>query len=366
MKTSFESRIEPFYSTDDVQFFRIFPRPPLSFDDAKSAWVSYEKYRFDVWDLSSPNYRRNLMEGILEYQIFETHQVQIQDGKITRIYVALENNSTDPYELKVELQIDVKFSYLPKVCRFTPLQWFPPDVNPVLFGLKVDLSTVPQGSPLWHSVHGVGGTFLTKLLGFFVPQDDPNWSIDKKERFTVYQKARMRLGSLSEEKALIAYAQIHPDAQIYEKGWCAVPKGYPLGWGASPDGMVVLPSGQVGALEIKTSDRKTGMEDYFLPQMICEMIVLQASFCDLIRFCQNQVYVFRLERDPEVEQRLLVLWKLAMSQLDRLQKLVTTDPRFKEIRMEFGRKAKEMTPYVISDCSSSSNDYDQYLHSKLC
>ncbi len=307
----------------------------------------------------------------LSYTVYETHQLKWSpNGQLVEaFYITIENNlvvQNTQNTLQLETHIDLKPTFLKGLFhdRITLLEWFPPDVEPAAHGLKIDPSKIPQRTPLWFKLRGpVSGSKAYILLGFYVPRkSDPggaNYSFFKGDVFSSFAKVAMRLGTISEDGALVLYLSYNPGVHFYEMGWCQAPKGYPIGWGASPDGLIVnrdMSWDQVpetikkhyskeernaiditrGAFEIKTTRNQLRMKGYFIPQVYMEMIALNVVWCDLIRYrpsrvydpvrkihtVQNTAHVYRIWRHKPTETMLMKLWTHAYTNASKLQEVV--------------------------------------------
>lgn len=336
----------------------------------------------------------SLREGYLDYELFETHQLRTYMGKtIGSMYLTFENNMTLPdHEIGVyiELKVDMTLYMLPRLMPGEFLMWFPPDVDPSEHGIKVDPRCIPQRTKLWFKLRGISGTKAYTLLGFMIPklgsEDAKNYNFYKSAiPFSSQQRAMMRLGSISEEYALLAYFSKYQHQRFQEMGWCpAPPKLYPSGWGASPDGLLLdntmtwnkvspatasayKPLGidvTRGVCEIKTSRTHTNMRAYYIPQMYMEMLSLECAWAHLLRFhhvrsyedgqwvFRDQLHVYRIERDPKREAQFVEMWKYALDRLDNLVEVVHTTDRFCEMRKELEAEAEKMVPIDIIDASS--------------
>ncbi len=331
----------------------------------------------------------------LEYHCYDTHALHTTGPAVQSLYLTLCNNSTDPRQvLRLEPHVSMK-RYMEALHRFTALHWFPPDVSPSLYGLRIDPASIPQRTPLWFQMRGcMSGTKAYKLLGFYVPtlEQDPTWNINgTDETFDAQARARMRLGSLSEDCCAITYLHAFPLRSFAEVGWCDAPRtgvagalGYPIGWGASPDGVLTDPdmdwdavpddvrahwepllggdcaaaTPRRGAAEFKTSRTKLSFEPYFLPQVAMEMIALGVVWCDLSRYRPHDIaHVYRVWRDPALEQRFMGLWRRAMScNSQELQRLVHTDRAYIDVRADLTRMARAMEPYAKIDAPADQCD----------
>ena len=340
-------------------------------------------------------------EEELNYVLFPAHQLHVDriNETVTKLFISLVDRTTDMRELSVlEPMVDVHANaqlFPPAQYKF--LNWFPCNVDPAMYGLRIDPRTIPQRTPLWFKLRGeVTGTKAYTLLGFWVPtkSQDPNWSFFKPGTFTPFAKAAMRLGSLSEDAALLTYFSHFKDRAYEEVGWCGAPSPLPKSWGASPDGIVTIPPAPLGpgglapfqsvddtlgnfshanspppkagansrgALEIKTSRTKLSMEAYFYPQIYMEMIVLNVQWTDLIRYQPGTgANIYHVKRDPKIEEELIRLWKYAFAKADRLQEIVL-EPDFKRMRVFFEQEARNAESVIfIPEPSNVIHSYNAY------
>lgn len=323
------------------------------------------------------------------YKVFETYALgqDTEDVGITYgLYFSIDHEAS-------KIRVDMSLSWLPsQVFQFSRhVHFFPYDVDPTLYGLKVDTSKVPQRTPLWFKLRGeVSGTKAYQLLGFWVPskQEDPNWTLDGDHVFDEQSKANMRFGSESEDKALMVYAHHSKHiTKIQLTGWCKAPAPLPLSWGASPDGLVTdinytwsdvpedikqyyesssLFDVRQGVLEIKCSRAKITLEAYFFPQVYMEMISTNRIWCDLVRYTPKKTRVYRIHRHKPTEDMLISLWKYARSNVDRLRDVIQEEA-FVKIRNYFKRLASVM-PFVELDTTeplrSQISAYETYQKQK--
>lgn len=321
----------------------------------------------------------------LEYRCYPRYNIHVKDGKIMSLHLSVENTNTNSnggggdgsYDLVLQLHVNTRLEFmarhLGKRGRF--LEWFPPDVDPAQWGLRIDPRKIPQRTPLWFKLRGdVSGSKAYSFLGWFF-SNSPGV-------FNAFQKSAMRLGTFSEDLIVLIYCSEFPDRIFEEVGWCPA-IGYPVGWGASPDGLVMDPQmswdqvppalrkhyekGEIplreisyGACEFKTSRTKLGAEGYFLAQIYMEMIALQVVWCDLVRYrparewnadegrwmYNDMAHVYRVFRDPAMESRLLPLWKRAQANQHALAKLIQ-EPEFVQIRFDLEQQARQLEPYRI-------------------
>ncbi|MBX9637202.1 MAG: YqaJ viral recombinase family protein [Nitrosomonas sp.] len=381
---------------DAIDFVICF-RPPLSVEEAKVAHVQvkYQCIVFGqhVFPAGKEPEGLEVQEEELNYLLFETHQLQYDRKKQTVdcMFLSLVNRSTHVSgQVSVEPQVDMHMHFFKTNFpdRFMFLDWFPCNVDPAMYGLKIDTRDIPQRTPLWFKVRGeVTGTRAYALIGFFVPSKskDPDYSFFKSQTFTAFAKAAMRLGTLSEDAALLTYFN-HFKTHVYkELGWCPAPPPLSKTWGASPDGLVMneamswdqMPADlrehyekkgyniKYGALEIKTSRTKLTMEAYFYPQVYMEMIVLEVVWTNLIRYKPGfGAYVYRIYRDPAIEKQLIALWTRAFANASRLQDIIQ-EQEYVEMRAYFEKSASKLLPFEIihesDELIKAYNDYKKVL-----
>lgn len=341
-----------------------------------------------------------LMKDLLEYVLFETHQLQIhkQNGAektnfaIGSLFVTFENNLVTSYretDVCIEAKLDMGLHYLPSIVPGTFLRWFPPNIDPAEYGIKIDPTLIPQRTPLWFKLCGISGTKAYTLLGFWVPKlgskEADAYNFHKAGDLSNFAHGAARLGCLSENYILMTYCHQYPKRMFAEMGWCPAPLNthYPIGYGASPDGLFIdkemtwslLPPDILaqysleerknfdithGACEFKTSRTKTAMEAYFIPQVYMEMIALRAVWADLVRFRRERefdetsqtwkykdvAYIYRIYRDLSLEKEMLSLWKYAYDRADQLCRVVT-EPAFVAMRHRLACMATDAEPVAI-------------------
>jgi len=378
--------------------FAIHFRPPLSRTAARNVHVGVvycgqkiqrarTPYLCHIQVLTgSGGCKYSLRKDFLDYELFETHQLRTynNDKTIGSLYLTFENNMTRPDHavgVYIELKVDMTLKMLPRLLPGEFLMWFPPDVDPAAYGINIDPRLIPQRTRLWFKLRGISGTKAYILVGFMVPKkgskDAETYNFYKSSSFGSFQRSIMRLGSLMEDYALLSYFSEYKWKRFQEMGWCPAPKGYPCGWGASPDGLIIddritwsdVPHKTStayknyynisrGVCEIKTSERRTDVSAYYIPQMYMEMISLECVWADLLRFhhCReyengkwifkDKLYVYRIYRDPDLETEMVKLWKYALEHLDTLVDVVATLP-YVNFREKLETKAKSMKPSII-------------------
>jgi hypothetical protein len=376
-----------FDKEDSIDYFIQF-RPPLTPDQAKAVRITAEhgkKIIFTQLLMDGKHVHLTLLgDGELEYELFETHQLKVtSDGHVQAMYFTIENNRVFAnQDWCLERHIDMKLFYMSEHFEYANLQWFPPDVDlQTQYGIKVNASKIPQRCPMWFKLRGhVTGTKAYALLGFFVPLNGTYDYNKGQQDFSPIQRANMRNGALSEDMAILNYLTHYKNRKFEEVGW--VELHGKNGWGASPDGVIhdlafddsELPEETKaaysdftrGAIEIKTSRNKSSMEAYFIPQVYMEMMSLGVAWCDLIRYCNDECYVYRIYRDPKVEQFLLALWNYAYERRDKLQQVIQEE-RFVSARKFFEDMAGKMYPIVVIPPQREAMDEykaykDQLLH----
>lgn len=412
-----EADFEDAMTTDSVDLVIHF-RPPLDAARVPSTVVAlrYEGARHVDTPVLFAQTLKPLEEGVplvlrpdeLEYRCFDTYVAHVKQGRLYALHLSVDNvmtgaPSNGSADLALAVHVNTKLHFLAERLgpqRCVTLPWFPPDVDPAQWGLRVDPRRIPQRTPLWFKLRGeVSGSRAYALLG---------WYADEKGRaMNAFSKSAMRLGTLSEDLILLCYCHRYPDRTFHEVGWCpapATPPGrYPLGWGASPDGMVVDPTMTWerlppdiavqyedpasrqgiditrGGCEFKTSRTKLCVEPYFMAQVYMEMIALQVVWCDLVRYRPSRVWdaemdewryddtahVYRIYRDKDIENRLLPLWKHAHTNQHVLTDVIKEE-RYVTIRAELTRRARDEQPVdVISvahhpDLAATLKQYADY------
>jgi len=350
-----------------------------------------------VADGDGDPHQLTIWKNQLEYELYETHQLKIDAEKdlVEAMFVSIDDTP--------KLVVNMKQTCIPRIVglpeRAIFLNWFPPNIDPAQYGLKIDTREIPQKSALWFKLRGeVSGTKAYALLGFFVPskQADKDYSFTKPAVFSEESKNNMRLGNASEEYIIICYLHVFPDRNFYEVGWCPLPAGYPCNWGASPDGIVSDPAMTwakinaalaadkddvyteaemkkyditKGACEFKTSRMKTCMEPYFIAQVYMEMMALNVVWCDLVRYRPDEeARVYRIYRSKKMEARMLKLWKYAYQNHQRLQDVVM-EPDFVAIRASLKEMAAASQPYKVVRINADNallekfQNYTEYLAS---
>ncbi len=272
----------------------------------------------------------------VEYRIYFTHVLALEQDSLRSIYFQLKRVS----DVKVEIVLDMGLDWFPSEFpngRFTRARFFPPDVDPTKYGLKIDMRQVPQRGARWFSAIGslqVRGSNASKYLGFFVPSkaNEPQWSIDQP--ITDHDAlVRVRKGSSNEDYGLIMYLHANPTCSVSLIGRCDAPSPYPIGWGASPDALVTdsASAQPQGVLEIKTTDGTLlTIEAHFIPQMYMEMIATSTTWCDLLRMrsahtaegTSRRGRIYRLKRHAPTEALMTRLIKYAHSNKLRLQEVI--------------------------------------------
>jgi len=312
-------------------------------------------------------------EGLV-YQCYETHQLRLDDGnRISAVYLTIDDVLSDTsaaFDVSFEPRVDTKMMMLQSE-QTTFLKWFPPDLDPSLYGLTIDGRAIPQRTPLWFKIRGeMSGTQAVRLLGFFFGRDNGNKSLVARNA--------MRLGSQSEDVVMLCNLWNRPHRHFSEVGWCRAPGRYPMGWGASPDGLLTdlsvswddappatraaWPDADIskGACEFKTSRTKIALEDYHIPQVYMEMIALGVVWCDLTRYRPgDQAAIYRIWRDPQLEERFLQLWKRALNNSHVLGKTIA-EPEYVAMRRELGEMAAQNKAYRIVEMSEIQSLVDQY------
>lgn len=334
---------------------------------------------------SNPPEKISLLDR--QYLVYETYTLA-QDREEAGITFALYMHIPQKNTIHVDASLCFLQSVLSSFAR--NVNFFPWNINPQDFGLKVDLSKVIQRTPLWFKSRGqVSGTKAYMLLGFWVPskKEDPNWKWDQDRVFDAEAKANAQFGVDSEDKALISYGSFYNDhiSQIQLVGWCKAPLPLPSDWGSSPDALVTWSSlswqddvpenirkyypefegkHQNGVLEIKSSRKgKLSMEDYFFPQVYMEMISTQTLWCDLIRYTSTRTRVYRIWRHKPTEETLVSLIKHAYQNRDNLQDVIQEES-FVKMRAYFKRLAMTLSFADVPNDQTAIQKYEAYQQAK--
>jgi len=311
------------------------------------------------------------------YAVYETHQLWMDaenKNSVMALYIRLEKNVSGN---NISPGVDMSLCWLPSRFgkeQFKRVPFYPPDVVPEQHGIRVDASSIPQRTPIWKLVRGpVSGTKAYKLMGYWVPtkKEDPTWSYTAEPVFNEFSKQNMRFGNASEDFAIMMMLLHAPNVKIELVGWCKG-VGVPVGWGASPDGIihnkeVVVPESiqkhfvdtapfdyTRGVLEIKSSQTSLALAPYYFPQVYMEMISTNTVWCDLVRYrrCRphanateyvHEARVFRIFRHRPTEESLVRLLKYALNNTHRLQDVVQEAP-FVALRAHF-KELSEITSY---------------------
>lgn len=318
-----------------------------------------------------------------QYFVYETYtlaQDREEAGITFALYLHIPKNNT----IHADLSLSFLQTVIPSFKR--NVTFFPWNINPSEFNIKVDLSKVIQRTPLWFKSRGqVSGTKSYMLVGFWVPskKEDPNWKWDQDRVFDAESEANAQFGVDSEDKALISYASFYAEhvSQVELVGWCKAPPPFSSDWGASPDALVTwsnlswkgdVPENirqyypefegkhQRGVLEIKSSRKgKLSMEDYFFPQVYMEMISTQTLWCDLIRYTNTRTRVYRIWRHKPTEDTLVSLIKYAYQNRDQLQDIIQQES-FVKIRAYFKQLASKFPFVEITNDRNAIEKYESY------
>lgn len=363
------------------------------------------------------------------YLIFETHQLiterpiagngtSDENISISGLFIQLVNVDTSASLSNPRIQpaVDMALSWFEQVMgpeRFNDTIFFPYDIDPAKYNIKVDLSTIPQRTPLWFKARGFGGTKAYRALGFYVPtaEEDGGWTFDGGDTkpMDAFQKSRMRFGALAEDEASVLYMLARPQVKISMWGWCKTPPSMklPTSWGCSPDGTVYDPSMSAakipesiwsllsdtekgwdvckGALEIKSSKNSLKFNAYYLPQVYMEMICTETLWCDLIRYSPKRITdmqgrwvtkhvarVYRVYRHKPTEEKMIQLWKYALDHKKQLQEIVFKDAAFIEFRKYLETVAENLsyteiysTPEMLPVFESYNEFKEQLVHTPI-
>ncbi len=140
-----------------------------------------------------------------------------------------------------------------------------------------------------------------------------------------FTNAAMEWGTATEPQARMAY-EAHTGSFVEEKGFVDHPTIE--GFGCSPDGVV----GE-GLIEIKCGNTTTHIDwllsekapSKYIPQMMCQMSVTGAKWCDFVSFDPRvpddlQLFIVRVERDDEYIAEMEKEVKEFLQEVDDLHK----------------------------------------------
>jgi len=345
------------------------------------------------------------------YLVFETHQVitERSDAPLTifGLFIQLINTDTSdnlssPCICPV---VDMSLTWFEQTMgkeRYKDTEFFPYDIDPEKYNLKVDFRRIPQRTPLWFKARGeLTGTKAYKVLGFYVPtkEADPGWTLDGGETKPIdnFQRSRMRFGSLVEEGAAVLYMLTRPHVRLEMVGFCKTPLDMklPSSWGCSPDGLIYDPSMSPakipesiwnllsiaekgwdvrnGVLEIKSSKNSLKFNAYYLPQIYMEMISTKTIWCDLVRYTRKRITdvhgkwitkhvarIYRVFRHKPVQEKMIELWKYGLKHKKRLQDVVHSDQAFIQFRKYLSDVADKFAYTEISSTSDMMPVFESY------
>jgi hypothetical protein len=435
-----------FDKTDSVHFQITF-HPPLDLNVAKQTFVTVDfdgrgigiNKDGTVGDRTTQHERKPALQCRLfskrvyqdrggvpqldgQYMAFCTHVVKVDkivksNGSsaitssstvVSEMYLGISNNKLTTFKeyasYLLQPDIDTHLDFLPERIRMVSLQWYPPNADLS----KVQASSIPQRSPAWHALraisNGRSGSGISLLFGYNLPKskkEREGWTFENRNKMPVSEWSRqaMRKGTLGEDRLLLINGTVNPHQVFHECGWYDNDKIFPsTHWGASPDGLLFDASIEVpqetkdaypdldhtwGALEMKTSTKKNTMEPYYIPQVYWEMIVLNVSWCILMRnhkqesysegkyHYRDQVHAYLIFRDPVLESNML---NLAVKTYERVTQgkedllKIAEEPLHKGIRNILDTMAKEMKPYQCIDVAneplvgSALEDYYKYMY----
>src|SRR6185295_1711928 len=138
----------------------------------------------------------------LDFLLFETHQLRVGQQRNTycALYLTLENTQCEAGPLILGPQLDMHLFCVPELLPpgSSFLRWFPPDVDPGQWGLRIEPRKIPQRTPLWFKMRAeLSGSVAVKRVGYFPGGDSAG--------FSTFQRSAMRLGSQSEDVVLLLY-----------------------------------------------------------------------------------------------------------------------------------------------------------------
>jgi len=357
-----------------------------------------------VPDAAAGRFRERITLLDRVYYAYETHALALDEGETTvlAIYVRLETPAGATGE---QLRVDAECHWLGTRFpgRYVPLPWFPPDVDPTRYGLRVDATRIPQRSPLWFRVRGIGGTKASTLLGYWVPtkEADPQWTLHAEKVLGPAALDAAALGTQSEGTVTCGYLAARPTAVVSAVGWCDAPPalgGGGSGWGASPDGLIhdstmtwdavpedirkyLHPSSPRGGgmdpargvLEIKTSRRHLSMEPYFLPQVYMEMLAARAIWCDLVRYrppahatALGVARIYRVYRHQPTADLITGLMRAGLAATPAaLQDMLLSDERWVQARTYLSEVARALPYEEITVAPTHDAEWRAYREALL-
>lgn len=360
---------EEFANSDGTSEVIVHLQKTLLLSEAEQVKLQVGKEQVSIGGGAASFDRICIMQGFYEYLANEFFSIHLDDygTGIRKIYVRIAKDGKSIYE---HTHARVMRDILGDRAKF--LKWFPPDLSPQELGIKINPRIVPQRTPFWDGIRGeVTGTKAYKLVGFFVPRSG-TFDFFKKEVFDAASRARMDLGSESEDYGTIGYLLRYRDRRFEEVGYANLPKGYPASWGASPDGLILGDPSGAGVIEFKTSTSKRTFDAYFYPQVYFEMIAMEVQWCDVVRILRHPtdpmqmvLYVYRIHRDPAFESELLTLIAYAYRNADRLQKLVHDEREpFVAKRKQMEEMAKREEPVDVIELTEEMKEAFKKIKTK--
>jgi len=378
--------------------------PPMLIDDAKRGTleITYTGEKQSIGRIrlplipDGPSTQRVL--GGFRYLVFPTHQLEVESNVVSKLYVRAENNlmySGNALRVVLEPAVDMCSMLLGRQFgpRFVGLEFMPPDIDLAEHGITIAPRDIPQRTPQWARSQ-ISGTKAYKLLGFFIPNTNIKWRYDEPEEFTLFQRCRMRFGTLAEDYCIMAYLKKYPARSFFEVGSCSPPQklGYPATWGASADGRVRDPNmvwarvpAEIrkhydnsrfdptrGVVEFKASRKKESMEAYYYPQVYMEMIANDVVWCDVVRYCKtsctnaqgkwcytHKFRVYRVYRHKPTEDLIVKCIKYAAQNTNRLQEVVA-EKEFRVLRDYFKQLANTAAYEVIEMDQDLKTAFEEY------
>ena len=354
---------------DDLEFFGTQFAPPLPVGQPYAFVVRDAKWRllFAAPLVPGPPTRERVLFDHV-YVSGETHTIEQSESRETIVAAYIQMEEGGALRVHVDMELDWIGRHFPS--RFVPLPFTPPALSGTLSLLQLDPRTVKQRTPLWKRFE-VSGTKASTLFGYNIPKD-PTWQYGARETHDASAIKRMRAGASAEVYAMMLYMCHRSYVKVSVVGSAQAPPPYPVGWGASPDGLLDDPSTtpNEGVLEIKTTMSKNmDLKPSYFPQVYMEMIATDRQWCDIVRYRnRSHMYaarIYRVYRDPKVETLLYHLLRYAHYNRTRLREIIDDD-NFTEMRRYFEDLSKvlpyqevHMTPAIVDLFAA----YDRYVSS---
>lgn len=218
------------------------------------------------------------------YLAFPSHAARFDwnDGMlVTHVYIKIVNVQMDGARRTPTYRVDFHYDQCDQI---HPLEYYPPIR---LEKQAIDARTYPQRLALsFKPKTSITSSRVPKVLGYYPGPDNlNNW-----------KRAAMRFGRAFEILALLTYLDRNPNIQFYETGYHETGK-----CAAQPDGLLCDPNAipvqhgfetyepTRGIIEIKCSSVNCNFEGPHMAQAMWEMMAVDVTWCDLVRYCQKQI-----------------------------------------------------------------------------